>query len=556
MRRVISHITIFFSISIIIFSCAKMGTLSGGAKDTQPPIITKTKPENGSVNFTEGSFTIYFDEYVRLNKVNEKLLISPPIEEQPEVILKGKKIEVNFNPELLSPNTTYNFNFSDAIADNNENNPINGFVYAFSTGSTIDSLSIKGKVIDAFELTPVEGVYVSIYKSNNDSLFLTQRPDYIGRTNKEGEFVIPYISDNAYSIYAIKDENYNYIFDQKTEAIAFLDYRIRPKIAFDTILDSENNLSINHRYIPDSLELLLFTEDHLSQYITKTERKTPHFCQVIFSRPHVSKPIIIIENSANHNIKFSENLDTVNIWFSKDKLYSKDSIEMIFRYIEPLYPDSVRTDTVFAIIDPQSKIIPGLELKKPKQKDIFKPYTISLNNPALSIDNNLLLITHTEDTTTIALDTKTSISKDSLSILIESNFVLGEKYDIIIEEGFITDVFGFKNNADSIYVYIRSEDDYGHLKLHIPEFVNKNAYVELIQKNNVVYLEKIINGYANFTYIQPDTYKIRLVRDLNNNLKWDAGKFLNKLKAEPVFYHPDEIEIRNNWQHELTWMIK
>jgi hypothetical protein len=556
MRRVIINITFFISICIIVFSCAKMGTLSGGAKDTEPPTITKTKPENGSVNFNESSFSIYFNEYVRLNKINEKLLISPPIEEQPEVILKGKRIEVKIKPEYLLPNTTYNFNFSDAIADNNENNPISGFVYAFSTGSTIDSLSIKGKVIDAFKLTPVEGVYVSIYKSNNDSLFLTQRPDYIGRTNKEGDFIIPYIADNAYNIYAIKDENYNYIFDQKTEAIAFIDYRIRPKITFDTIVDLDSNINIKQRFIPDSLELLLFTEDHLSQYITKTERKTPHFCQVIFSRPHVSKPIIIIENLVDNYIKFSEGLDTVNIWFTKNNLYLKDSIEMIFRYVEPLYPDSVRTDTVFAIIDQQSKIKPGLELTKPKNKEIFKPYTLTLNNPVLNIDNKLIKIIYTEDTTEIELANNTYISKDSLRVFIEADFILGEKYDIKLEEGFITDVFGFKNKPDSVYAYIKNEDDYGHLKINIPDFENKNAYVELLQKENVVYIEQLINGYADFTYINPDIYKIRFVRDLNNNMQWDPGKFSSKLQSEPVYYHPDEIEIRNNWQHEITWMIE
>jgi len=554
MKRFISNIILLISICLVVFSCAKMGTLSGGLKDTKPPVIVKCKPENGSTNFDEESFTLYFDEYIKLNKINEKLLISPPIEEQPEVILKGKKVEVKIDLTQLQANTTYNFNFSDAIADNNENNPISGFVYAFSTGHVIDSLSVKGKILDAHLFTPIEGAYVSLYKNETDSLFKTVRPDYLGRTDKNGMFEIPYIADNAYSIYALKDENYNYVFDQATEAIAFLNYRIKPRIIFDTVTNGDS-IKINRRTIPDSLELLMFTEDHLPQYITKTERKTPHFCQVVFSRPHVSKPIIIIEREINKNIKFSQDYDTVSIWFANDSLYLRDSIEMIFRYVEPLYPDTIRTDTIFAILDANSKIKPGLELIKPKEKEITKPYTIRLNHPVLKIDKQLLTITYAHDTTEIELKANINVSKDSLSIFIDSDFLLGEKYDIKIREGFITDIFNFKNLSDSVYVYIKSEDDYGHLKLYIPEFENKKAYVELLQKEKVIYIEKLESSYADFTYIKPETYKIRLVRDLNNNMKWDPGKFSSKLQAEPVFYHPDEIEIRNNWQHELTWTI-
>jgi hypothetical protein len=396
---------------------------------------------------------------------------------------------------------------------------------------------------------------VLLYRSPNDTLFTTIRPDYLGRTDKEGNFAITYLADNAYSIYALKDENYNYIFDQATESIAFIDYRLHPRIVFDSI-SATNDSTISYRYVPDSVHLKLFTEDHLMQYITSVERKTPHKCKLIFSRPHIGEPIVFINNKIPEYIDYSQNFDTINLWLAQDSLYKKDSIEIICRYAEPLYSDSIRTDTVFATIDPKSTIKKGLSIELPKSKDIKKSYSIHLNHPATIIRNEKIQLVNEQDTSKLNIPVQTSISKNGLTINIEASLLEGEKYIIHIPDSTIQDVFGFENKADSAQIYIKTEEGYGHLQIELPKHTSTHLFIELISNDQVKYIQKADSGLVIFNYITPDIYSIRLVIDLNNNMIWDPGLYKNKQHCEPVYYHPEPIEIRNNWQHELTWPIQ
>lgn len=532
-----------------------MGSLSGGEKDTTPPEVVNCSPNNASVNFYNNEFTLSFNEYVKLNNINEKLIISPPLNEQPEVILKGKKVQIKFKTDSLLPNTTYNFNFSDAIADNNENNAMSGFVYAFSTGSVIDSLQMSGTVIDAYTMLPVEGVYVSLYQKDTDSLFNTQRPDYLGRTDKNGWFSIPFLSDNVYNIYAIKDENYNYLFDQATEPIAFLDYKLRPRIVLDT-LDSDSLITRN-RFVPDSLELLLFAEDHLLQYITDIERKTPQTCKICFARPNIAKPLFFINDKEPKDVEYSQEFDTVQFWFAADSLFKHDSIQIICRYVEPLFSDSVRTDSIWAIVDSKSSEKQELKMVLPKDKEIFNDYSLSFNNPISQIDTSLIKLYYKEDSIEVEQQVNFVISGDNnLSIVMHAKITSGEKYKLEIGEGAITDVFGFSSSADSVNINAKTEEDYGHLVIEVPSSYHPSVVAELIINKKVKYRAYSKDNKIRFDYIKPGEYSIRLLEDFNDNGKWDTGDFKMRKQPEPVYYYSESYEIRNNWQHELIWQIQ
>jgi hypothetical protein len=224
--------------SLLFFACAKQVAITGGPKDIAPPVMKKSIPENGSVNFNEKTIYIQFDEYFKLNSLNQKLIISPPIEEAPEILIKGKGIKISLKPELLQPNTTYSFNFNDAIADNNENNALNSFVYAFSTGAVIDSLSFSGIVLDALTKKPVTDAWVVLYDNLNDSAIQTLSPAYVTKVDKDGDFLIPFVHENDYHVFAVKDNNYNYLFDIPEEGIAFIDSVYRPSVKIINQSDS------------------------------------------------------------------------------------------------------------------------------------------------------------------------------------------------------------------------------------------------------------------------------------------------------------------------------
>jgi len=216
-------ITYFFSIG-----CANPGTsLSGGEKDETPPQLLLSTPENFTTNFTAEEVIIEFDEFLKLGNAAAKLIISPVMDKKPEVKIRGKELHIKFLSELL-PDRTYTLNFGDGIADLNENNSIENFSYVFSTGSEIDSLQISGQVTSAFTNEPAEGVAVMLYQEDNDSLPMTDLPIYLSLTDKEGYYNLQNLASGSYKIFALKDANSNYLFDQPKEEIAFLDSLITP----------------------------------------------------------------------------------------------------------------------------------------------------------------------------------------------------------------------------------------------------------------------------------------------------------------------------------------
>lgn len=223
----LKKINLFIILLLLTASCANPVAPTGGPKDEKPPTILKTVPLNQSTNFTGNEISIYFDEYINLKDISTQLIISPPLKEAPEFKVKGKRLVTHFK-EPLREETTYNIFFGDAIVDITEGNPLSGYKFTFSTGSVLDSMIITGKLINAFNLTPVKGAYVMLYDSVYDSIPYKQIPYYISRTRDNGDFELTNLRDMEYLIFALTDLNSNYLFDQSNEEIAFLDTLINP----------------------------------------------------------------------------------------------------------------------------------------------------------------------------------------------------------------------------------------------------------------------------------------------------------------------------------------
>jgi len=221
-------------------ACAKISAPTGGPKDTDPPVIVESQPLNESVNFTARSFTVTFDEYVVLDKINEKFMVSPPVATKPEIKLKGKDLVVTWEEEL-EDSTTYTFYFQDAIRDNNENNPIPSYQFVFSTGPVLDSLSLSGNVFNALDLEPSADIIVSLYSNLSDSAPRTLSPAYISKPDLSGGFICRNMKPGSYRLYALKDLNGNKLFDLADEQFGFYDSVI--------IVTPENNSESKIIYI-------------------------------------------------------------------------------------------------------------------------------------------------------------------------------------------------------------------------------------------------------------------------------------------------------------------
>jgi len=236
-------------ISIIILStinCARVGSPIGGEKDVLAPEIIESNPDNYSKNFGSDIIEIEVNEFVRFDNLQQKLVISPPLDEKPEIFVRGKKIIIELGKQELKKNTTYTFSFYDAIVDNNEGNPILNYEFVFSTGNRLDSLSVNGIVLRAFDLEPEEeGVEVLLYDLLDDTIPQTTPPLYIGKTDKEGRFRINNVKADTFRIFAIIDGNRNHYFDQAGETFAFSDSILFVSAPPEYFIDTTKKDTIN-----------------------------------------------------------------------------------------------------------------------------------------------------------------------------------------------------------------------------------------------------------------------------------------------------------------------
>ena len=265
-----------------IVSCARMGQPDGGWYDDDPPRIIGSTPTDGATGVTTKKVTIQFDEYIKLADAAQKVIVSPPQLEMPEIKEAGKKIVVELK-DSLKPNMTYTIDFSDAISDNNEGNPLGNYTFTFSTGEQIDTFEVSGNVLDASNLEPVKGILVGLYDDLSDSAFKTKPLLRVSRTDGRGRFVIKGVAPGEYRVYALQDADGNYIFNQKSEMVAYSHETYKPSckpdIRQDTIwkdtLHIDNILRVPYtHFYPDDVTLLAFQEVQTDRYLLKQPERT------------------------------------------------------------------------------------------------------------------------------------------------------------------------------------------------------------------------------------------------------------------------------------------
>ena len=345
---------------IIGYSCASMGTPDGGPYDEMPPKFVKSTPHLREVNVKNKKFELEFDEFIKLEKASEKVVISPPQLEQPEIKVVGKKVVGEFLDDLKD-STTYTIDFSDAIVDNNEGNPMGHFTYSFSTGASIDTMEVSGTVLNAADLEPIKGIQVGLHKNLNDSAFTKLPFDRVSRTDSRGHFSIRGVAPGKYRIYALMDGNQNYLFDSKTEAIAFSDSVIIPSMMPATRQDTiwKDTLTIDTiktvgytRFMPDDIILRVFKEENTRQYFSRSQRdKENHFILKFSAKADTlptlkglnfdEKDAFVIESNAGN--------DSICYWIKDSLVYQMDTLEIQMDY---LYTDSLnqlvpKRDTIY-----------------------------------------------------------------------------------------------------------------------------------------------------------------------------------------------------------------
>ncbi len=573
-KQIFNQLYIVSIVLGIVSACANPGTPTGGKKDETPPVIKESTPAPNSLNYKGKEVTITFDEIIQLKEVNQKLVVSPPLNKQPAIISRGDELLVTFD-EPLQENTTYTLDFADAITDNNEGNVLKDFRFSFSTGTIVDSLSISGNVWMANDLSPANGVLVFIHENLADSAFTKLVPIRLAKTDAKGHFSINNIRPGSYRIYALDDANRDYKYDQPAEKIAWLDDIIIPKFEYKEVTDSikPDSVSIHQKlfYLPDSLNLFLFQGEDPSQYLVKDERPEKACINLIFKKnleTLIIQPVDTVFKAGWSQRECSINKDSVKIWITDPDIYERDSITLSIGYLQAdsLNQIKLKTDTItyyhFEIADKKKKKndapkeLPSLQLLNLKSTiDLYSTYTFSTNSAITHFNPEGFHLFEIPDS--IPLPINMLIEQDSLSIrqfIITYPWKPGGKYQLEIDSASLVDVYYLANKPIKQKFSIKTVDSYGTIYITIDN-LQSNWIVQITNTSDVVLRQSKVpeNGKIAFRYVPPGDYMFKIIVDNNKNNKWDSGDWGKKQKPEEVIYYPSKLLIRANWDQEVKW---
>lgn len=521
-------------ICIAIASCAKKGRPSGGEKDVDPPVMLNASPKNYSTNFSGQEIKIQFNEYIKLNDINKQLIISPPLKIKPLISPQSgasKYVKIKIYDTLL-PNTTYSFNFGKSIVDNNESNPYQYFKYVFSTGKTIDSLKLNGSIRDAISKTADSFVSVMLYEADStftDSIIYKKTPRYITNTlDSSTTFQFENLKAGAYKLIALKEESDNYIFNQKTDKIAF-------KENFVTVPDETSH------------ELTLFKEiENYRALRPKHERKNRIKFRYEGEATETVAVKLLSDFEVTSMITKEVDNDTLQYWFKPD--VELDSLNFTMQHQKEIDSFTVRIREKIKADSLSFKPISGTVT-------LDKDYQISSTIPIITINASKIEVL---DKDSIIIPFKTSI--DKLTNIINLKFDKQEKqrYTITILPEAFTDFFSATNDTLNYKVSTKALSDYGTIKIRLNNAPKTPLIVQLVSLKGDVKYEKYGTGVTVFDFlnIEPSTYNLRVVFDTNNNKTYDTGNYLKKLQPERIAYHPDAIEIRANWDVDEQFTLK
>ncbi|MCZ4695444.1 hypothetical protein DWB61_12000 [Ancylomarina euxinus] len=560
-----------------------MGYPIGGPKDEESPVVEKTSPSNFSTEVKGGKVNIYFNEFVQLKDINEKFVVSPPLDRKPTVNLRGKSIYVDMG-DSLKAHTTYTLDFADGIADNNEGNPLGNFKYVFSTGKELDSLSIQGHAVNAFTNLPIEKVQIYAYSNHQDSVPLTTIPDYVAQTDTAGHFNLSNLKAGTYKLFALVDGNRDYKYNGPGEIIGFLDTLLTPAAQtfqkLDSITPDSSALRTYTAFSPADLHINLFEEENPLLYLTKFNRSRREKLDFEFSykrTDYLKIDILDIEDDASSFlIESNSTRDTLSYWFVDSNIYKRDTLIAVLNYL--------KTDSTKQLVSFSDTL--KLNFKDPKKAKQTKKQTekAKIKKPVFEFKSNLKSIhdlnksvefEFNEPLSSFILDSIHLVKMvDTLEVAVPFNFVKDSallrtyhmnvkwesetNYRLDIDSATFENIYALKSDAFTKKFKTKELEFYGKILLKV-EHVHQPVIVQIIENNkneSLVQSKKIYaDGLLTFDYLEPKTYIIKIIEDWNDNGKWDTGNYNLKLQPETVHYFRKEIKVRSNWDVEENVVI-
>lgn len=586
-----------------VMGCANPGAgPDGGPYDETPPRVVEMHPLLGKTNVKKGKkIEIKFSEAVKVENPSENIIISPPQIQMPEIKLRGKRIVLELL-DTLKRNTTYTVDFSDAIKDVTEGNPLGNFTYYFSTGEEVDTMEMSGYVLDAETLEPVKGILVGLHANMSDTAFADLPLLRVGKTDQEGHFSIKGVAMGDYHIFALQDRDGDVKYS-RGEMMAFSDSVLRPSCFADVRYDTSWVDTIRYdtvyvrdytHFMPDDVLLRAFKPVRTFHSLLKIERPTPEKFTAYFTAPNDSLPLLEGLNFRAKNaflVEASAQLDTITYWIKDKGVRENDSLRLTYRYEQTNDSTQVtemKTDTLelvpkltnaklrkFAEMD---SVKWAKEVKKRHKKGDFtkdeppvKPLKVEekwrgnitpLENLWFETQEPVVRL----DTAGVHLDLKVD------SVMVEAKYKLvregwrrwkvmaewrpGQEYEVRIDSGAVEGLLGLTNFELKQKVNVEKEEEMGSVFVQMPD-APEGTLVQLLKNDKEVLHQLVLKeGHADFYYLKPGKVYLRCVFDRNHNGRWDTGDYAKNLQPEEVYYLNVPIEVRANWDVNQTWVIE
>ncbi len=581
-----------------------MGSPDGGWYDDTPPYVLGSTPADKSVNVSSRRVNIYFNEYIKLEDAQNKVIVSPPQIEMPEIKAGGKRIIVDLK-DSLKQNTTYTIDFSDAISDNNEGNPMGNYTFSFSTGKEIDTLEVSGYVLNAENLEPIKGIQVGLYDNLSDTVFKKEPMIRISRTDSRGRFTVKGVAPGTYRAYALQDADGDFVYNQKSEMIAFNHETFEPSWKPDTRQDTiwrdslhiDNILRVPYtHFLPDDITLLAFTVIQDTRYLVKTERQEPNKLGFYFSYGDSLPPVL---RGLNFNadsafvVEPSAKNDTIYYWLRDTTLINQDTLLIATEY-------RITDDSTGVLVNKPDtlELLPKMSYErrmKEKQKEIEKwqkeqekkkkrneaydsimpREVLKLKiSPSGSLDPDQRIVIESPtpierlDTAGIHLYTKVDSlwyeAKFRFRPLREcirkyeliADWKMDTEYSLEIDSAAFEDIYGLVINPVKQGLKVKSEDEYSTLSVNLSGTDEQCIIVQLLNNSDAVVKQvRAEKGVADFFYVNPGTYYLRAFTDRNGNNIWDTGDYHADRQPEDVYYYPRETECKAKYDITRDWNL-
>lgn len=596
---------------LTVASCANPGGgPDGGPYDETPPVIVgMTAPEGAAKAGSRGTkISIRFSEPIKLDNAQEKVIVSPPQMEQPEINAFGKNVTVELL-DTIRPNTTYTIDFSDAITDATEGNPLGMFTYMFTTGKTIDSLEVSGHVLNAEDLEPLKGVLVGLYPADSpDSVFRTQPLTRVGRTDGNGRFCIKGVAEGEYRVVCLKDADQDFRLSMKSELLGWARAHVKPSFFSDlrydtcwvdtTRWDSIRAVRYTH-FLPDDVVVLGFVESDQPRHRLKENRDNNNRLNFFFTAPSTEAPRIegINFDASVLRMEHSQGYDTLTYWICDTAVVNTDTLQLLMTYDES--DDStglrtLRTDTLElrARINKARRLKMQAEEEAKWQKDLERRHRkgdysmetppptfvtleskgkgkltpldnirLTFSEPLATIDPRGVHLKLGSDTSQVLVPYELdSIPGRIRTYEVRAEWQPGQQYYLQIDSACITSVYGNPNNRENMRIQVQKEEDYGTIFISIPD-ADTTAIVQLLDASGkVVRQHRSEPGgqggvHADFYYVAPGTYYYRCFLDRNGDGLWTTGNYDRGEMAEEVYYSPVKLEVKANFDFDQVWRL-